>query len=335
MQQDIRDITVIGGGPTGLYAAFYAGMREMSVRIIDSLPELGGQLTALYPEKYIYDLGGFPKVLARDLGQALITQGLQFDPQVILNEEVLDLHREGGLILLRGKRGQYLTRTLLLAGGKGAFEPLKLKCPGYEEFLGRGVHYAITDQEEFRGKRVLLVGGGDSALDWALALKDVASELLLIHRRGSFRAFERSVVRLHAASDAGELSFRDRHEVKEIRGSESVGSVTIFDNRSGEETTLEIDVVLTFLGFKPDLGPLKGWGLELEGNRVRVDRLMRTNLPGVFAAGDMVDYEGKLDLIATGFAEAAVAVSQAVKFVDPQARVNPGHSTNLRIFKNS
>ena len=163
MQQDIRDITVIGGGPTGLYAAFYAGMREMSVRIIDSLPELGGQLTALYPEKYIYDLGGFPKVLARDLGQALITQGLQFDPQVILNEEVSDLHREGDLIVLRGKRGQYLTRTLLLAGGKGAFEPLKLKCPGYEEFLGRGVHYAITDQEEFRGKRILLVGGGDSA----------------------------------------------------------------------------------------------------------------------------------------------------------------------------
>lgn len=335
MQRDIRDITVVGGGPTGLYAAFYAGMREMSVRIIDSLPELGGQLTALYPEKYIYDLGGFPKVLARDLGQALITQGLQFDPQVILNEEVSDLHREGGIIVLQGKRGQYLTRTLLLAGGKGAFEPLKLKCPGYEEFLGRGVHYAITDQEEFRGKRVLLVGGGDSALDWALALKDVASELLLIHRRGSFRALEHSVVRLHAASDAGELSFRDRHEVKEIRGSESVGSVTIFDNRSGEETTLEVDAVLTFLGFRPDLGPLKGWGLELEGNRIMVDRVMRTNLPGVFAAGDMVDYEGKLDLIATGFAEAAVAVSQAVKFVDPQARVNPGHSTNLRIFKNS
>jgi thioredoxin reductase (NADPH) len=143
------------------------------------------------------------------------------------------------------------------------------------------------------------------------------------------------VTRLHAASDAGDLSFRDRHEVKEIRGSGSVGSVTIFDNRSGEETTLEVDAVLTFLGFKPDLGPLRGWGLELEGNRVVVDRLMRTNLPGVFAAGDMVDYEGKLDLIATGFAEAAVAVSQAVKFVDPQARINPGHSTNLRIFKNS
>jgi thioredoxin reductase (NADPH) len=335
MRRDIKDITVIGGGPTGLYAAFYAGMRERSVRIIDSLPELGGQLMALYPEKYIYDVGGFPKVPARDLGEALIMQGLQFDPQVILNEEVSEFHREGDLIVLRGKRGQYFTRTLLLACGKGAFEPLKLRCPGYEEFLGKGVHCAITDQEEYRGKRVLLVGGGDSAVDWALALKDVASELTLIHRRGSFRALERSVVRLQAASDAGELSFRDRHEVREIRGSGSVESVTIFHNRSGEETAFEVDAVLTFLGFKPDLGPLKGWGLELEGNRVVVDRLMRTNLPSVFAVGDMVNYEGKLDLIATGFAEAAVAVSQAVKLVDPQARVNPGHSTNMRIFKNS
>ncbi len=335
MQQDISDITVIGGGPTGLYAAFYAGMRGRSVRIIDSLPELGGQLMALYPQKYIYDVGGFPKVLARDLGRDLITQALQFDPQVILNEEVLELDRDDDSIVLRGKRGQYFTRTLLIAGGKGAFEPIELNCPGYEEFLGKGVHFAIADKEEYRGKTVLLVGGGDSAVDWALALKSMATEVLLIHRRGSFRALEHSVAQLQAASDAGELSFRDYHEVKEIRGSDRVESVLIFDNRSGEETALEIDAVLTFLGFKPDLGPLRRWGLDLEGNRVVVDRLMRTNLQAVFAVGDIVDYEGKLDLIATGFAEAALAVSQAVRLVDPQARVNPGHSTNLTIFKDS
>ena len=335
MQQDISDITVIGGGPTGLYAAFYAGMRERSVRIIDSLPELGGQLMALYPQKYLYDVGGFPKVLARDLGRNLITQALQFDPQVILNEEVLELDRDDDLIVLGGKRGQYFTRTLLLAGGKGAFEPVKLKCPGYEGFLGKGVHSAIADREEYRGKRVLLIGGGDSAVDWALALKAVASEVLLIHRRGSFRALERSVAQLRTASDAGELSFRDHHEVKEIRGSDRVESVVIFDNRSGEETTFQVDAVLTFLGFKPDLGPLRRWGLNLKGNRVAVDRFMRTNLQAVFAVGDIVDYEGKLDLIATGFAEAALAVSQAVRLVDPQARVNPGHSTNLKIFKDS
>lgn len=335
MYEDIADITVIGGGPTGLYAAFYAGMRERPVRIIDSLPELGGQLMALYPEKYIYDVGGFPKILARELGQALIDQALQFDPEVVLGEEIQGLAREGDTILLRGQKGEYRTRTLLLAGGKGAFEPVKLKCPGYEELLGRGVDYSVADQEEYRGKRLLIVGGGDSALDWALLLKDVVSDLFLIHRRGTFRALERSVVEVTAAAQAGELILRDYHEVKEIRGRDRVEAVTIFDNRSGEETTLHVDAVLTFLGFKPDLGPMKHWGLELRGNRVVVDRLMRTNLPGVFALGDMVDYEGKLDLIATGFAEAAVAVSQAVRLVDPTARVNPGHSTNLKIFKDA
>jgi thioredoxin reductase (NADPH) len=335
MQKDIADITVIGGGPTGLYAAFFAGMREKSVRIIDTLPELGGQLMALYPEKSIYDVGGFPKILARDLGQKLVEQALQFDPDVVLNEEISRLETDGDLIQLGGKHGEYLTRTVLLAGGKGAFEPMKLKCPGYEEFLFKGVHYAVTDLDEYEGKRVLVVGGGDSALDWALALKNVASEVLLIHRRGAFRAMERTVAELRVAANAGELSFRDHHEVKEIRGSDSVESVVVFDNRSREETLLEVDAVLTFLGFKPDLGPIKAWGLELNKNRVAVDRLMRTNLPGVFAIGDMADYEGKLDLIATGFAEAAVAVSQAVRQIDPDARTNPGHSTNLKIFRDS
>jgi len=335
MQKDMADITVIGGGPTGLYAAFYAGMREKSVRIIDSLPELGGQLTALYPEKFIYDIGGFPKILARDLGRNLVDQALQFDPDVVLNEEISELELNQDLIRLRGKNGDYLTRVLLLAGGKGAFEPMKLKCPGYDEFLFHGVHYAVTNLEEYAGKRVLVVGGGDSAVDWALALKDVASEVLLIHRRASFRAMERTAAALRVAAKAGELSFRDHHEVKEIRGADKVESVTIFDNRSGEETTLEVDAVLTCLGFKPDLGPIKEWGLELKKNRVVVDRLMRTNLPNVFAIGDMADYEGKLDLIATGFAEAAVAVSQAVRGMDPDARANPGHSTNLKIFRDS
>lgn len=330
--QGIADITVIGGGPTGLYAAFYAGMRERTVRIIDSLPELGGQLTALYPAKYIYDVGGFPKVLARDLGAALVAQAMQFHPEVILDEEIEELDRQDDLIELTGRRARYLTRTLILAGGKGAFEPVGLDCPGYVEFLGRGVHHAVQDPGAYWGKRVLIVGGGDSAVDWALVLKDVAADLKLIHRRDSFRALERSVTELQAASQRGELSFRSFHEVKEIRGGETVCSVVIFDNRSGEETSLEVDAVLTLLGFKPDLGPLKRWGLELEGNRVVVDRLMRTNLPGVYAVGDMVKYEGKLDLIATGFAEGAVAVNQAVHILDPSARVNPGHSTSMRVF---
>ncbi len=335
MRQDVRDITILGGGPAGLFAAFYAGMRQRSVRIIDSLPELGGQLTALYPEKYIYDVGGFPKVLARDLGNSLIAQALQFSPDVVLEEEIRTLSREGEAIILGGRKGRYLTRTLILAGGKGAFEPVRLDCPGCQELSGKGVHHAVRDPQAYRGRRVLVVGGGDSALDWALALKDLTRELFLIHRREGFRALELSVARLQAASEAGELTWKPFHEVKEVRGREGVESVVVFDNRTGEETELEVDAVFTFLGFKPDLGPLKDWGLELEGSRVVVGRLMETNLPGVFAAGDMVVYEGKLDLIATGFAEAAIAVNNAVHLLDPRARVNPGHSTNLKIFKQS
>ena len=334
MEQDVRDITIIGGGPTGLYAAFYAGMRERSVRIVDSLPELGGQLMALYPEKDIYDVGGFPRVLAKDLAKALILQASRFSPTVVLDEEIRTLSREGDVYLLGGKGSTYFTRTVIIAGGKGAFEPLKLKCPGFKEFLGRGVETSVRDPGEYRGKRVLLVGGGDSAVDWARALKDVAEDLLLIHRRDAFRAHEKSVADLHTAADAGELTIRAFHEVREIRGTETVESVIVFDNRTGEEEELPVDGVLTFLGFKPDLGPITDWGLELAGHRLVVNRLMETNLPGVFGAGDMVDYEGKLDLIATGFAEAAVAVNSAVHFLDPGARSSAGHSTNLKIFKN-
>lgn len=333
MHPEGRDITIVGGGPTGLYAAFYAGMREHSVRIIDSLPELGGQLMALYPEKYIYDVGGFPKVLAKDLSRALIEQATQFSPDVILDEEIRSISREGSLIILGGRQASYRTRALILAGGKGAFEPMKLKCPGFDEFLGRGVASSVKDPGEFRGKRVLVVGGGDSAVDWAMALKDLAEDLLLIHRRDVFRAHEKSVADLHVAADAGELTIRAFHEVKEICGTDRVESAVVFDNRSGEEEVVPVDEVLTFLGFKPDLGLLTSWGLEVVKNRVAVGRLMQTNLPGVFAAGDLVDYEGKLDLIASGFAEAAIAVNSAVQYLDPQARSSAGHSTNLKIFK--
>jgi len=295
---------------------------------------LGGQLMALYPEKHIYDVGGFPKVRAKELAGALIAQGTQFSPDIVLNEEILTLIRQDEVILLGGRRSTYGTRAVILAGGKGAFEPMKLKCPGFEELMGKGVDTAVRDPERFRGKRVLMVGGGDSAVDWAMALKDLVGDLLLIHRRDVFRAHEKSVADLHVAADAGALAIRAFHEVKEIRGTDRVESAVIFDNRTGEEEVIAVDAVLTFLGFKPNLGPITEWGLELAGNRVVVGRLMETSLPGVFAAGDLVVYEGKLDLIATGFAEAATAVNAAVQYVDPAARGSAGHSTNLKVFRN-
>jgi len=333
MTDDVRDITIIGGGPTGLFAAFYAGMRGCSTRIIDSLPELGGQLTALYPEKDVFDVGGFPKILAKDLAKNLVEQGLQFGADVVLDEQVLQVTWAGGHFELVCRGATYASRSVVIAGGKGAFEPMALEVPGYHTFLHQGVEYAVRDPDSYRGKRVVIVGGGDSALDWVLVLKDVAKAVTLVHRRDGWRAHEASVRRLDEAVAAGEVDLRTFHEVREINGSDVVESVIVFDNRTDEEMVIEADAVLTCLGFKPDLGPIQAWGPKVEKNRVVVDQLMETTVPGIFAAGNVVGYEGKLDLIATGFAEAAIAVNNAVHFVDPSARVNPGHSTNMKIFK--
>jgi ferredoxin/flavodoxin---NADP+ reductase len=334
MQAEPRDLTIIGGGPTGLFAAFYAGMRGASCRIIDSLPELGGQLSALYPEKYIYDVGGFPRILARDLAKHLIEQGLQFGADVRLEEQVQELRRvDGGYTVTTDAGGEYPTKAVLIAGGKGAFAPRVLECPGYEELLGKGVAYHVRDPGLYAGKRVLIVGGGDSAVDWVLNLRESAERLILIHRREGFRAHAHSMRLLHEAVDAGDIELLTHKEMRAIDGDVCVRAATIFDNRTGEETTFEIDAVLALIGFKPDLGPIGAWGLELEKNSIRVNHRLETNLPMVYAAGDIATYDGKLELIATGFSEAAMAVNHAVHEIDPKTRYNPGHSTNLKIFR--
>lgn len=333
MRADVRDITIIGGGPTGLFAAFYAGMRGASARIIDSLPELGGQLMALYPEKYIYDVGGLPRVLARDLAAQLIEQGLQFGADVRLEEQVLELQRDGEGYVVRTNGGEYPTKAVLLAGGKGAFSPRVLECPGYGEMLGRGVAYHVKDPAHYEGKRVLIVGGGDSAVDWVLNLRGRASRLILIHRREGFRAHAHSMRLLQEAVDSGVVELLTYREVRAIHGDDCVQAVTIFDNRTDEEETYEVDAVLSLIGFKPDLGPIASWGFELERNAIKVNQRLETNLPRVYAAGDICTYEGKLELIATGFSEAAMAVNHAVHEINPKARYNPGHSTNLKVFK--
>lgn len=333
MDAEPRDLTIVGGGPTGLFAAFYAGLRGVSCRIIDSLPELGGQLAALYPEKYIYDVGGFPRILARDLAANLIEQGLQFGADARLEEQVEELIPNGDGYTVTTDRDRYPSRAVLIAGGKGSFAPRVLPCPGYDRLLGKGVHYHVKDPSLHEGQRVLIVGGGDSAVDWALNLKDRVSRLILIHRREGFRAHAQSRRQLEAAVQQGLVELILHREVREIHGNDCVHAVTIFDNRSGEETTFEVDSVLALIGFKPDLGPIGRWGFELERNTIKVDGFMQTNLPNVFAAGDIAAYDGKLELIATGFSEAAMAVNHAVRAINPSARYNPGHSTNLKLFK--
>jgi thioredoxin reductase (NADPH) len=333
---EIKDVTVIGGGPTGLFAAFYAGLRGVSCRIVDALPQLGGQLMALYPEKYIYDVGGLPKILAKDLAKNMIEQGTQFGPEVQLEAEVQQLIPQDGHLRLLTPRGEFLTRTVVITAGKGALNPRVLECPGWEEHFSRengNIHTHVHQPAEFAGRRVLLVGGGDSAVDWALGLQGIATELTLIHRRPQFRAHKASVDQMRQLEREGKISILTPYEVRSLEGDGvCVYGATIFNNDTDEEIDLDVDAVIALLGFKPDLGPIAQWGLELQRNSIKVSPLMETNLPAVYAAGDVTHYPGKLELIATGYGEAAIAVNNAVHYLNPKARVNPGHSTNLKIF---
>jgi thioredoxin reductase (NADPH) len=330
---EVFDITIVGAGPTGLFGVFYAGMRQMKTKLIEALPEMGGQLAVLYPEKYIYDVPGFSKILAKDLVRGLVDQAMQWSPTACLEEKVETLHfgeaGEDEFMVLRTNRGAHYTRTLLIAAGIGAFTPNKLVNETVEEFEGRGIFYFVKDKGPLRNKRVLVVGGGDSAVDWALNLKDWASQVTLIHRRDRFRAHEASVIELQNSA----VDVRLHHEMERVHGDSHVHGVTIFDNLTGEKERLEVDYVLMNLGFKADLGPIKGWGLQREKRYLVVDKTQQTAYSGVFAAGDVcvqLDVT-PLNLITTGFAQAAVAVNYAKQHAEPGARVFPGHSSELRL----
>ena len=333
MSSELVDITIIGGGPTGLYGLFYAGMRGVSSRVIDALPELGGQLTALYPEKDVFDVAGFPKVLAKDLARNLVEQAMQFETDLCLDERVLHLHREEDHMVLGTSGGMRPTRTVVIAAGKGAFNPRKLDVPGFDRFFENGVWPHVRRPEAFRDRRLLIVGGGDSAFDWSWGLCDVAAELTHIHRSDRYRAHARTVGLVEEAVERGKMELLTFHELVEVHGDTRVEAATIRHNKTEEQRTLDVDDVIALLGFVPKIGPISEWGLELEGNTIRVNSRMMTNVAGVYAAGDIATYEGKLELISTGFGEAAIAVNNAVHFINPSAKVDPGHSTSSKAFK--
>ncbi len=323
---EVSDCTIIGAGTTGLYAAFYAGMREMSVKIIDSLGDLGGQVCALYPEKYIYDVAGFPEIKGKDLVAMCAKQGLQFGPTVCLGERVEKVTRDAdGIFTLTTNKSEHRSRTVIIAAGVGAFAPRKLpKAPELDELEGTSVFYFIRDLQDFRGKKVLIVGGGDSAMDWTLGLEPVAEHVTLIHRRDRWRAHEDTVNKVMRSS----ATVKVFHEVRAVhRENGAISGVTIFDNRTQEETELAVDRIVLCLGFIANIGPIKDWGLELADGGIVVDSTMSTTIPGIFAAGDVTRFAGKLNLIATGFAEAATAANYAKNFIDPHSRVFPGHSS--------
>lgn len=325
----VYDVTIVGGGPVGLFGAFYAGIRQMHTKIIDSLPELGGQLSALYPEKFIYDMPGFPKVLAKDLVRDMAEQGLRFNPAVCLEEKVLHLqHEPDESITITTQKAVHRTKTLIVAAGAGAFTPKKLDTPGVEEFEGRGVYYFVRNKAQFEGKRLLIVGGGDSALDWAMNLEDIAEKITLIHRRDEFRAHEESIDWLLNRSSVDVLLHT---ELGSIQGDELVKRAIVFDNRTQEETCLDVDAVLLNIGFSANIGPIRDWGVNVQKNTIEVNHFMETNLPGVYAAGDIATYPGKLKLIATGVGDICIAVNYAKTRIDPNAKAFPGHSSNLEL----
>lgn len=327
--RDIYDITIIGAGPTGLFAAFYAGMRQARTQIIDSLEEAGGALTAIYPEKFIYDVAGFPKILAKDFVAQMYLQGMRDKPAIRLNEEVLGLERlDDGILKLTTSKGERFSRTVIVCAGVGAFEPKRLEAPGVRELEGRGVHYFAKRVEDFRDKDVVIVGGGDSAVDWAITLEPVAKSLRVIHR-SRFRAHEATVKELEESSV--QLHFPGFEISKAYAGADGRLESVTFRHITGEDPiTVPAQELIVAIGFLADLGPLKTWGFELQKNQIVVDKItMETNIPGVFAAGDICWYPAKFKLIATGAAEAVTAINHAVTFFDPKARLDPGHSTNI------
>ena len=330
MSSDVFDLTIIGAGPTGLFATFYAGLRQMKTKVIDALEEPGGQVAVLYPEKYIFDVPGYTKILAKDLVKALVDQAFQYNAALVLGERVTTLRRTDGAIELSTDKGtKHYSKAVLIAAGVGAFSPNRLEAKGAADYEGKGVHYFVKDKSVFKGKRLLIVGGGDSAVDWALNIKDVAEKITLVHRRDVFRAHEGSVTELMKSSVEVKLFY----EVKEVRGDGGkVTQAVIFDNRSKAETTLAVDAILVNIGFRADLGPIKDWGLQIDGREIRANGKMETNIPGVYVAGDIAgSLDGaKLNLIATGYAQAALAVNVAKTFVDPNSKLFPGHSSEMK-----
>jgi len=334
--QDLKDITIIGAGPTGLFGAFYAGMRGASCRLIDNLDQLGGQLIALYPEKYIFDVAGFPKVLSKDLVKGMADQALQFKAPVHLGENVTALRADGqesaAPFVVVTDRDEYPSRTVLIAGGIGAFNPRKLPLKDADRWLGHGLYDRVLDPLVFRGKRILIVGGGDSAFDWAVNLQGIAASILMIHRRDGFRAHHATVQQVQQLCADGQMELRTFWELRAIGGGSDIETVTIGNNKTKEEATLPMDCVIPQLGFVSSLGAIAEWGLDIEKGEIKVTQTMETNRPGIFAAGDITSYPGKLKLIATGVAEACIAVNHAVHFINPAAKIEPGHSSNMALF---
>ena len=318
------DLLIVGAGPSGLYAAYYAGFRALSVVVVDSLTEPGGQLAALYPEKAIYDVGGIPSILGRELAADLFRQAQTYHPTFLLGHSANELTRlDDGSMSVDTDTGHTIrAKAILVTAGIGIFTPRRL--PVGHEYEGIGVRYFVPDPQELRDKHVLVVGGGDSAVDYALMLEEVCASVTVAHRRAEFRAHEASVEKMRASS----MRIMTPYQVSAMSGDGRVEAVELTDHDTGGTEALEVDEVVAALGFIAELGPLTQWGMELHQRHIVVDTTMATSVPRIFAAGDITDYPGKVRLISVGLGEAATAVNNAAVAIDPARKLFPGHSSD-------
>ncbi|ARM30590.1 NAD(P)/FAD-dependent oxidoreductase [Prosthecochloris sp. HL-130-GSB] len=323
-REDIRDLTIIGGGPTGIFAAFQCGMNNISCRIIESMPELGGQLTALYPEKHIYDVAAFPEVQASGLVDSLWRQAERYHPEVVLGDQVTGFRkREDGSFDVETAGGKvFRSRAVLIAAGLGAFTPRTLPQLGDVSSLeGSGVFYAVKRREDFAGRNVVIVGGGDSALDWTMGLLPVAGSVTVVHRMASFQGHGKTVHDVLDAAEEGRIGLYFNTEVTAVEDNSGCIRRVFTRSKSGREMAFEADCLLVLIGFRSNLGPIAGWGLELQDNAIVVDSHMKTSVDGLYAAGDIAHYPGKLKIIQTGLSDATMAIRHSLTYIRPGEKI--------------
>lgn len=329
MQKNSTDLLIIGAGPAGLFAAFYAGMRNLTVKIIDSLPEVGGQPKTLYPEKKIFDIAGYPKITGNDLTEQLIEQLKRFHQttSIYLNEEVAEVKKTTDGFEVVTDKGTHSTKAIIIAAGNGSFHPRKITLENLDTYEGRGIDYFLSDTKQYMGKTIAVCGGGDSALDMALGLREYAKHIYLVHRRDKFRAHEHTV---DLAIQAKNIEFVTPYVPTAVDGTENkLSALHLQKARTDEKKVLEIDEVLMAYGFVSSIGPIKDWNLKLENNMIVVNPFMQSSVEGIYAIGDIATYPGKAKLIVSGFGEAPSAINDIVKHIYPERIVKPLHSSNM------
>ncbi|MBO0992849.1 NAD(P)/FAD-dependent oxidoreductase [Bacillus sp. SD088] len=326
-QNNIYDVTIIGGGPVGLFTAFYSGMRELKTKIIEYLPYLGGKVSYFYPQKIIRDIGGLPHLSGDELTANLIEQAKTFDPTIVFEEQVLDWqkHEDGYFILTSNNGKKHYTKTVILATGFGSLKPVELELAHAKEFAEESLHYSIHDIDRFKGKRVLITGGGNSAVDWANELEPIAEKVTLIYRKSSFKGIESNVTKMKNSS----VQVLTPYELTDLKGKD--GRLTSVIIQNTEQSTFEevkVDELLVNHGFHIDLGPIAEWGMDITDAGIVVNSSMSTSIPGVFAVGDIAQYENKLPLIAGGFNEGPIAVNSAKLYIHPKDPLTHLYSTH-------